>query len=148
MNDTFDLAALTKELTVDEGRAKVPYFDTRHILTGGIGRNLGRGFSDPEIDFMFANDVTSCCVDLDLHTAWWRTLTPARQRVMLNLTFNIGWPRVSLFAHFLAAMETRDWASAAYELRDSKWYNQVGQRGPRVVARLSAPTNDPKVATV
>lgn len=147
MNDTFDMVALVSELTVDEGREKIPYFDTRHILTGGIGRNLGRGFSDPEIDFMCANDISSCCVDLDLHTNWWRTLTPTRQRVMLNLTFNIGWPRVSLFAHFLAAMQARDWASAAHELRDSKWYDQVGQRGPRVVARLVAPT-ETKVATL
>lgn len=138
ITDTFDLAALTADLTLDEGRVAVPYFDTRHILTGGVGRNLGRGFSDPEIDLMLTNDIAMCCAALDGHVPWWRTLPLGKQRVMLNLVFNMGWPRLAGFMKFLAAMQRQEWQLAADELRDSLWFNQVGERGPRVIARLLA----------
>lgn len=135
--DTFGMPLLTDELTVDEGCPRYPYTDTRGCLSIGIGRNLtGNGLSVAEVNFLFANDVAACCADLDAHAPWWRSLTAIRQRVMINLCFNMGWSRLSLFTHFLAAMQARDWASAAYELRDSKWFEQVGTRGPRVIARL------------
>jgi hypothetical protein len=35
--DTFGRAALNMELTTDEKRVPIPYFDTRHNLTGGGG---------------------------------------------------------------------------------------------------------------
>lgn len=137
MNDTFGMPLLTDELTVDEGWKRFPYTDSRGCLSVGIGRNLtGNGLSAAEIGFLFGNDVASCCADLDAHAPWWRTLTAIRQRVMIGLCFNMGWPRLAGFQHFLAAMQARDWASAAYELKDSKWYDQVGSRGPRVIARL------------
>lgn len=136
MTDTYGLPLLTEELTLDEGRPRIPYFDSRHILTGGIGRNLGRGFSDSEIDLMFANDVASCVRDLDAHCPWWRSMTAIRQRVMIGLVFNLGWLKLAGFTHFLAAMQARDWQAAAEELKDSRWFEQVGDRGPRVIARL------------
>lgn len=139
ITDTFGLPALTDELTTDEKREPIPYFDSRHILSGGIGRNLGRGFSPDEIDLMFHNDINAVIYDLDRHATWWRKLPPSKQRVMLNLDFNMGWLRFSGFVKFLAAMQAQDWPTAAAELRDSLWWKQVGDRGPRVVARLLAP---------
>jgi lysozyme len=138
IRDTFGLPALTGELTTDEGREAIPYIDTRGNLSGGIGRNLGRGFSSAEIDFMFTNDVAGCCRDLDAHAAWWRNLSPSKQRVMINLTFNMGWPVLSQFERFLSAMQLGIWPEAATQLRNSKWYSEVGTRGTRVVERLLA----------
>jgi lysozyme len=138
IRDTFGLPALTGELTTDEGKCWAPYLDTKGILTVGIGRNLGKGLSDDEIDLMFANDVTECCRDLDAHAVWWRNLSPSKQRVMINLTFNMGWPVLSQFERFLTAMHLGNWPEAATQLRSSKWYSEVGTRGTRVVERLLA----------
>jgi lysozyme len=136
INDTFGLARLTAELTQDEGRKRFPYTDTRGYLSVGVGRNLtGRGLSDDEIDLLFHNDVADCCAQMDTHIPWWRTLPPSKQRVMVNLCF-AGWGTMSKFVHFLAAMRAHDWLEAAAELRDSDWYVQVRDRGPRVVDRL------------
>lgn len=137
LSDTFGLAALTDELTEDEGREPIPYIDTRRNLSGGIGRNLGKGFSDAEIDFMFTNDVSDCCAQMDAHIPWWRMLSAAHQRVMINLCF-MGWESLSGFHKFLVAMQDGHWPTAAAELKDSLWWRQVGDRGPRVVARLLA----------
>lgn len=139
LSDTFDLAALTSDLTLDEGRSRLPYSDTRGCLSIGIGHNLtGRGLSEDAIDFIFAADIKSCCLDLDVNAPWWRSLPPPQQRVMLNMCFNLGWPRLAGFVRFLAAMQRQQWQMAADELRDSLWFGQVGSRGPRVVARLLA----------
>jgi lysozyme len=138
IRDTFGLPALTGELDIDEGKERFPYIDTRGNLTGGRGRNLsGKGFSDDEIDLMFANDVTECCRDLDAHAPWWRTLPQSKQRVMINLCF-MGWGSLSQFHKFLAAIQVQNYPAAAHELENSDWYKQVKERGPRVVERLLA----------
>lgn len=146
MKDTFSLPALTAELTIDEGRKQFPYTDTKGYLSIGRGRNLtGKGLSDPEIDYLFANDVADCCDTMDQHIPWWRTLPPTKQRVMINLCF-MGWGSLSQFKRFLAAMQGQDWQEAAHELEDSMWFRQVHERGPRVVARLLGRTDAGAVA--
>lgn len=138
MTDTFDPVALRAELTLDEGRKYYPYTDSRGCLSIGIGRNLtGVGISAAEIDFLFANDTAESCAMLDQKVQWWRSLPPAQQRVMINLCFNLGWPKFAQFQKFLAAMQAGSWAGAASELADSLWYGQVGLRGPRMIARLT-----------
>jgi lysozyme len=136
IHDTFGLAALTAELTTDEGRRALPYTDTKGYLSIGIGRNLtGRGLEPEEIDYLFSNDVGACCATMDRQIPWWRSLPPTKQRVMINLCF-MGWGSLSTFKRFLAAMQGQDWQEASEELVDSDWYRQVGTRGPRVVAQL------------
>jgi lysozyme len=138
MTDTYDQAALGAELRVDEGCKCYPYTDSRGFLSIGIGRNLtGVGLRSDEIDYLFGRDVGVCCATLDAKVPWWRGLPPAQQRVMINLTFNMGWEKFSQFPKFLAAMRAQSWMIAAAELADSLWYRQVGTRGPRMIGRLT-----------
>lgn len=139
MDDTFGVGELTAELTLDEGRVAVPYHDSRGIITVGIGINLSNGLSDAAIDFLYAEKVVGALHDLDAHVPWWRTLPAAKQRVMIGLAYNMGWPVFSQFVRFLAAMQARNWLGAAAELKNSDWWGQVGERGPNVVARLLTP---------
>lgn len=141
-DDTYDKAALAAELTLDEGSRAFPYIDSRGYCSIGIGRNLSaKGLSPDEIAFLFGHDIADCCAAMDHAIAWWRTLPPARQRVMINLCFNLGWGSFSQFHRFFAAMQRHDWPTAAAELRNSLWYGQVAARGPRVVGRLLDPDN-------
>lgn len=135
--DTFDLKALTDELTLDEGKSHAPYIDTKGFVTIGIGRNLtSNGLSDTEIALLFANDVRACCTVLDTHITWWRSLPQPAQRVILNLCFNMGWPTFSQFNTFLQCMQTHQWHVAADDLTTTLWYKEVGTRGPRMCQRL------------
>lgn len=137
-DDTYGLDTLRRELTLDEGRERFPYTDTRGYLSIATGRNLtGRGVSDDEIDLMLANDIAGCAAVMDHNIPWWRSLPSAKQRVMINLCF-MGWGSFSGFTHFFAAMQAGDWHTAAAEVRNSRWYSQVADRGPRVLARLLA----------
>ena len=145
MNDTFDMAALTAELTTDEGKRNQVYFDTLGLATIGIGRELTRkGLSDSEVDYLFTNDVDACASIMDQELPWWRNLPQGAQRCMINLCF-MGWGSFSQFHHFLTHMENlattfsqSELDNAVAELKNSKWWNQVGLRGPRVEARLRA----------
>jgi lysozyme len=54
-------------------------------------------------------------------------------RVLVNMVFNLGRPRLSKFKNMLAAVNAKDYAKAADEMVDSKWYKQVKTRGVELV---------------
>ena len=140
MTDTFDPIELRLELTEDEGIAEYPYTDTFGNISIGLGHNIAaNGLSADVITLIYNDDITAVLAVLDAKVVWWRKLPPNQQRVMVNLCFNMGWPVFSSFVHFLAAMKAGDIATAAKQLQNSVWYTQVGQRGPRMVARLMGP---------
>lgn len=140
--DTFDMEALRADLILDEGRRSRPYLDTATPprVTIGIARNLtDNGLSDAEIEFLFANDIQTAKAGLDSRLPWWRSMPDFAQRVLINLTFNMGIAKLARFPHFLDALQRQDWAAARTELRSSLWYSQVGLRGPRMLQRLTPP---------
>jgi len=133
MSDTFDMSAMRDELTRDEGRRRFPYYDQGSRITVGIGHNLtDNGLNDASIDFVFGEDIHAAAVDLDHNLPWWRTLDPVRQRVLLNLDFNMGWKVFSQFARFFSAVHQQRWDDAAMELIASRWAVQVGERARRL----------------
>jgi lysozyme len=130
---TFDVDALTADLIRDEGLKLKPYTDTVGKLTIGIGRNLtDRGISRQEALVLARNDVDAAAAELDRFAPWWRSASEARRRALLNMTFNMGWPRVSGFAAMLAALQAGDYGAAADAALDSVWARQVGARALRV----------------
>ena len=54
-------------------------------------------------------------------------------RVLVNMVFNLGRPRLSKFKNMLAAVEAKDYVKSAEEMVDSKWYRQVGRRSEELV---------------
>lgn len=129
-----DYARLKRQLETDELRSKKIYTDTVGKVSGGIGRNLtDRGFSDDEIDLMYANDIKMAERDARSLVPGFDRLDDVRQEIVVNLSFNMGYNRLSGFKKFLAAINSSDFNEAADELKDSKWYGQVGQRAVRLV---------------
>lgn len=129
-------ARLKKQLEVDELRSKKIYLDSASPpkWTGGIGRNLtDRGFSDDEIDLMYANDVRMAEADVRALVPNFDQLNDARQEVLVNMSFNLGKSRLSGFKNFLAALAIQDFSRAADEMKDSAWYGQTKGRAVRLV---------------
>jgi lysozyme len=52
------------------------------------------------------------------------------------MMFNLGRTRLSKFKNMRTAIDNEDWATAAVEGRDSRWYRQVGNRAERLMERL------------
>lgn len=125
---------LKKQLEIDEDRRKRIYTDTVGKISGGIGRNLtDRGFSDDEIDLMYANDIKIAEKDARSLVPGFDHLNDVRQEVIMNMSFNLGYSRLAAFKKFLAAVNSSDFDEAADEMKNSKWYGQIKDRGVRLV---------------
>lgn len=135
---------LMAELTRDEADRQFPYDDatgkapdSKGKITIGIGRNLTDvGLTADERQYLLWNDVKRVKVDLDRNAPWWRSLDPVRQRVIQNMCFNLGWPRLSGFRNTLAAMKAGDWDRAAIGMLASLWASQVGSRAKRLAQMM------------
>ena len=60
------------------------------------------------------------------------------QRILANMMFNMGRPRLSKFVGMKSGIYAKDWNRAADEMVDSKWYGQVTNRADRLVKRMRA----------
>ena len=126
------------ELTRDEGLRLKPYRDTVGKLTIGIGRNLDDvGISQDEAMHLLDNDIARTTAALDKAIPWWRSLNDVRQRVVVNMAFNLGVAGLLGFKNTLAAMQAGRYADAAGGMLASKWATQVGERAKRLAAMMA-----------
>lgn len=56
--------------------------------------------------------------------------------ILTNMAFNLGKRGLKGFRKMLAAIKLGDWGTAANEMENSKWFNQVGDRSKRLVERM------------
>jgi len=130
---------LIKELRRDEGVRYVPYFDTKGISTVGVGHNLKAKplpirypLTDEQVDQILFDDLVGVFHDLDGKLGWWRLLSYARQRVMVNMCFNLGIGGLLKFVNTLASILRGDYEDASEKMLQSAWAKQVGDRSNRL----------------
>ena len=58
------------------------------------------------------------------------------QRVLINMCFNMGAPRLGKFKNMKSAIDSGNWKQAAIEGRDSRWHKQVPNRAERLMVAL------------
>lgn len=64
---------------------------------------------------------------------WFEYLGFERKGVVIDTIYNIGMSRWNGFKKCQSALKEKNFGTASLELKDSKWYNQVGLRGKRNV---------------
>lgn len=129
--------AIAADLRRDEGVRLKPYRCTAGRLSIGVGRNLeDAGISAAEAELMLANDIARAIADLDRALPWWRELSAARRRALVNMAFNLGLSRLLGFAEMLGALRAGAFERAARAALDSRWARQVGTRAERIAALL------------
>jgi|TARA_R110000744_G_scaffold320499_1_gene426654 lysozyme len=133
---------LRQQIRMHEGVEYKVYEDTEGIKTVGVGRNLeDRGLSDDEIDYLLSNDIDICVKELEQTFDWYDDLDDIRKRVLIDMMFNLGMPRLKGFANMLKAIEAGAWKNAAVEMLDSKWAEQVGNRASRLSEMMESGTD-------
>lgn len=163
MASTYDRAVMRAELGRDEGVRLRVYRCTAGKLTIGCGRNLddvgirsgeaaalgitlrgviANGITSAQSDALLDGDIDAAEADLDCALPWWRRLDPVRQRVLLNMCFNLGIGRRASpgrpargllgFSNTLALIQSGQYAAAASNMLMSKWARQVGLRAVRL----------------
>lgn len=135
MNYTYNL--LRDELVRDEGYREKPYRDSLGKLTIGVGFNLDDvGLLPEEITYILQHRIKLAENDLDRNIPWWRDLSDARQRALVNLNYNLGWSKLSGFKNLLAHLQSGNFDQAADDALHSLWASQVGSRAQRIATLI------------
>ena len=152
----YDRAALEAELTRDEGSRLKAYKCSRGKWTIGIGHNLDalgtaplnrskqdvieNGITPAEQRVFFNQDIDRAERDLDRGLPWWRKLDPVRQRVLLNMCFNMGLgdrdDGLLSFVNTLGMIERGEYERASKGMLASLWARQVGDRAKRLAQMM------------
>jgi lysozyme len=140
MADT-SMQLLRAQLIEHEGFRLRVYFDSVGIATIGVGRNLvDKGLSKHEALYLLDNDIHECIADL-VTFPWFDALDPVRQRVLIDLRFNLGPRRFRKFRNTLAAIEEGRYGDAADGMLASKWAEQVKGRAIRLARMMRLGTD-------
>lgn len=144
-----DRAKLVAELRRDEGEMLKSYKDSLGYWTIGVGylldpakggnpapfgkdlRNGGTITSDQSA-FLLNKEIDEKQAELDRRLPWWRKLDDVRQRVILNMAFNLGVDGLLGFKNTLAMVQTGNYAGASAGMLKSLWAKQVGGRADRL----------------
>lgn len=127
-------------LELHEGRRNKMYLDSKGVPSIGVGHNLrDKPLRDEAVDLIFKHDVEDAIDDAvevfgdDIFgTPVLLGLDEVRQAACIDLSFNLGRRKLAEFKQFIEAVRHGDWVRAGEELVDSRWFHQVGNRGPRL----------------
>ena len=142
-----DIEQLRLELEDDEGVKYEIYNDHLGYPTFGIGHlvkdddpehgmPVGTPVSEERVAEAFDQDIETVLEDCCKLYSDFDDLPEEVQRIVANMMFNLGYPRLSAFRGMKAGVDARDWEAAADEMVDSRWYNQVPNRALRLVNRM------------
>lgn len=125
--------SLEDQLTLHEGKRSRPYRCSAGYLSAGVGRNLdANGLRPDEIALMLANDIAEAKRQLDRGMPWWRQLDAVRQKVMVDMMFNLGPGSLGKFHNTLLSIRDGRYTDASRSMLQSKWARQVGKRAIRL----------------
>lgn len=115
-----------------EGERLDMYKDSVGIWTIGVGHNIQeRGISKAVSRLLLKEDIQSVVDDCGTLN-YWHTLGSVRQLVIADMVFNLGLSKFLKFPALNAALAIEDYNLAAAEMKDSKWFVQVGRRAVKL----------------
>lgn len=132
-----DYTALQQQLIEHEGLRLRAYIDTRGKVTVGVGRNLSDvGLSLGEAMDLLDHDLAGTIGAMEHAFPWFPRLDGMRQRVLVDMAFNLGTDGLRNFPLFLEAVRTGDYDEAANEMLNSQWATQVKGRAIRLARMM------------
>ena len=144
----FNMKAYECQLKIHEGVKYVSYLDSVGLPTGGIGHLLRQNevsqypvptaIVESQVTSWFNQDAPTSIkgaqtlIGIDV----WGDLSDIRKRACADLCYNLGQSRLSKFTKFISSMKANDFNAAGDSLRNSKWFTQVGRRGPNIITMI------------
>lgn len=108
------------------------------IGCGHTGPEVHQGlvWTDVQIDAGLDADIAKHDAPLYANAPWVKQMDDARLGVLRNMSFNMGWKRLSGFKNMLAAAQAGLWDIANAQMLDSAWSRQVGARAQRLATQM------------
>ena len=142
-----DVDKLREELKRDEGCVYSVYLDHLNLPTTGIGHLLtewdeeygkpvGTKVSEDRVNELFAKDIQVTIDECKVLYEYFDDLPEEAQRIIANMMFNLGRPRLSKFKKMYEAVMDANWIEAAIQMEDSLWAKQVPKRAERLCERM------------
>ena len=144
-----NIQRLREQLIIDEGvkyevyndHLGYPTFGIGHLITETdeeYGKSVGTLVSKERVNEVFDRDVAIYISEAKKVFPNLEQLPEEAQQVIVNMTFNMGAPRLAKFKKFIAGVNAGDWNTAAIEMMDSRWAKQVGNRAVRLRDRIKS----------
>ena len=139
---------LRKEIEADEGCKYETYHCSEGHLTGGIGHLItewdeeiyagpvGTSISEEQVQEWFEKDVNTAIEDCKDIFNNFDELDDEIQHVLINMSFQLGKPRLSKFKRMIAAVHDEDYREMALQMEDSRWFKQTQNRAQRLIDRV------------
>ena len=136
---------LLDQLKHDEGFRYEPYKCTSGVWSIGYGTtrindDVVTEYTPPipetEASNLLKADAYEACIAAQGIFGDFGYLTPLRQEVLVNMAYNLGASGLARFTKMNTAILDRDWKRAAAEMKDSRWYGQVGNRAVRLTEQM------------
>ena len=140
---------LRQEIQNDEGRVNSVYLDHLSLPTIGIGHLIkesdpeyglpvGTVVDDERINELFDQDIKVTLSECEQLYGNFNDLPEEVQKILANMMFNLGRPRLSKFRKLCKAVADRDWQECAVQMEDSRWHKQATNRANRLISRMKA----------
>lgn len=130
-----------------EGYSSSIYKCPAGFRTVGWGHNLDTNHPPKDIDiYLKVNDVITPdmaerLLSIDMKIAenscgilfpHFNSFSPNRRDALIDFLFNIGLKKARGFKDAVRAINSEDWDMAALEMKNSKWFSQVGDRAVEI----------------
>ena len=124
------MEALIDSIKRHEGLRLFPYNDTTGHLSIGYGRNLtSNGISTQEAEIMLKSDIGAARDYFDLlPLEVRRKCNQAREDILVEMIFQLGYMGVLKFKRMLGAIQAGDFERASKEMLMSRWFQQTSSR--------------------
>jgi len=143
-----NIDVLRKEIEADEGCVYKIYRCSEGYPTAGIGhlltewdeeyydKPIGTPVPEEKVQEWFVNDVQTAINDCNDIFNSFEKLPEDIQHVLINMSFQLGKPRLSKFRRMIAAVEMEDYREMALQMEDSRWFKQTTNRAQRLIDRV------------
>ena len=117
------------------------YLFKKHGLTYDDVVNKGVKLSEGQIRDLYNYSMVNAYQDAKLFDPKLDSRPHNVRVAILDLAFNLGRSKLNTFKKMRKALENDDYNTAAAEMKDSKWFDQVKTRGPRMVGIMQNKNN-------
>ena len=92
--------------------------------------------TEEEAVMLLENVIQECLEDLETIFQAFDLLPESVQQVLVDMRFNLGSKGFRAFKKMINAVKNLDFNQAALEMKDSRWYSQVGQRAETLMTMM------------
>ena len=143
-----NINTLREEIEADEGVKYELYYCSENHLTGGIGhlitewdvdyygKPVGYPVPHEQVNDWFERDIQVAIGDCKDVFDDFDGQPEEIQRVLANMSFQLGKPTLSKFKNMIAAVNNHDYQEMANQMEDSRWYKQTTNRAQRLIDRV------------